>query len=110
MSRVFYETAIGICQLNVNEDFHEILLRLMVKAGPLSAVVADVAIGEQSELDEGSEEGNGRNLGTQMWRREVPCVFVEKVRDCSVMALAEEIGFADGFVGQRSVKSEGGRS
>jgi hypothetical protein len=104
VSGVFHETAIGIGELDVNEDFDEILVPSMVKTGLLGAVVADVAIGEESELDEGSEEGDGRNMGTGMWRREVPCVFVEKARDGSIMALAEEISLADRFVGEDGVE------
>jgi hypothetical protein len=32
-------------------------------------------------------------------------IFVEETRERTVMALAEEIGFADGFVRQRGVES-----
>lgn len=106
VSGVFHETAIGIGEVDVNEDFDEILAPSMVKTRLLGAVVADVAIGKEGKLDEGSEEGDGRNMGTGMWRREMPCVFVEKARDGSVMALAEEIGLADRFVGEDGV--EGG--
>ena len=106
MSRVLYETTIRSSELDVDEDLDEILLTLMVKTGLLGAVVPDVAIREEGELDKGSEEGDGRNIGTRIRRREVPCVFVENARNGSVMALAEEIGFADGFIGEDGV--EGG--
>jgi hypothetical protein len=106
VSRVLYETTIRSSELDVDEDLDVILLALMVKTGLLSAVVADVAIGEEGELDKGCEEGDGRNIGTGMRRREAPCVFVEKAQNSSVMALAEEIGLADRLVGEHGV--EGG--
>jgi hypothetical protein len=106
VSRVLYETAIRSSELDVDEDLDVILLALMVKTRLLSAVVADVAIGEEDELDEGSEEGDGRNIGTRLRRREAACVFVEKAENGSVMALAEEIGLADGFIREDGV--EGG--
>ncbi len=42
-------------------------------------------------------------------RRKKFCVFVEKSGHGVVAALAEEVGFADGFVGERSVEGECGR-
>jgi hypothetical protein len=103
-SRALNETTIRSSELDADEDLDEILLALMVKPGLLSAVIADVGIGEEGQLDEGSEEGDGRNIGTGMRRREVPCVFVEKARDGSVMALAEEISFTNGFIGEIGFK------
>jgi hypothetical protein len=84
----------------------------MVKTGLLSAVVADVTIGELCELDKWSEERDGRDIRTGFGRLEVPGVFVEEARNGSIMALTEEIGFADGLVGEgvSKEKEEGVKS
>jgi hypothetical protein len=37
-------------------------------------------------------------------------VFVEETRDGAIVALAEEIGFADGFVRKRRLKGRGRQS
>ena len=37
------------------------------------------------------------------------CVFVEEGSHGFVATLAEEVSFADGFVGERGVEGEGGR-
>src|SRR5712691_4622983 len=79
----------------------------MIEAGLLSAVAADAVLGELSELREWGEKSNGRNVGAGLGRREKLDVFAQV--GC-IMALAEEIGFADGLVGQGTVESESGRS
>jgi hypothetical protein len=107
-SRVIHEAAVRIGKLNVNDDLHEFLLDWMIKAGLLSAVIADVTIGELCELDKWSEERDRRDVRTGFGRLEVLGVFVEEARNGSIVALAEEIGFADSFVGQGAVEGKGG--
>jgi hypothetical protein len=36
-------------------------------------------------------------------------IFVKEAREGTVVTLAEEIGFADGFVGERGAEGEGSR-
>jgi len=43
------------------------------------------------------------------WEREILDVFAQYRRVSSVVALAEEISFTDGLVGERSVKRGGGQ-
>jgi hypothetical protein len=40
----------------------------------------------------------------------MPGVVVEEARDGAIVALAEEIGFADGFVGKRGLKGRSRQS
>ena len=94
-------------KLDFDEDFDQLFLPEMIEAGLLSAVAADAVLGELSELREWGEKSNGRNVGAGLGRREKLDVFAQV--GC-IMALAEEIGFADGLVGQGTVESESGRN
>ena len=78
----------------------------MIKQGLLRTVAADVAAGELGKLREGSEQSNGRDVGAGLWPREKFDVIAQE--GC-IVALAEEISLADGFVGKRSVKGRGGQ-
>ena len=78
----------------------------MIQQGLLRTLAADVAAGELGKLREGSEQSNGRDVGAGLWPREKFDVIAQE--GC-IVALAEEISLADGFVGKRSVKGRGGQ-
>jgi len=101
--------AIGIRELDFNEDEHEFFLAAVIVQRLLRAVVADVSVGVLHKLNEGRQEGDGRNIRTGLGRREILDVFAQYRRVSSVVALAEEISFTDGLVGERSVKRGGGQ-
>ncbi len=79
----------------------------MIEAGLLRAVVADVVAGELGELREGSEKSNGRDVRAGPGQREKFDVIAQ---ERCVVALAEEIGFANGLVGERNIKGRSGQS
>jgi len=103
------EPAIRIRQLDFNEDEHEFFLTAMIVQRLLRAVVADVPVGVFHKLDEGRQESDGRNIRTRLGRREILDVFAQYRRVSSVVALAEEISFTDGLVGEGCVKGRSGQ-
>ena len=97
------EGAVSRGQLDLNDNSHNLHPTAVIEAGLLSAVVADAALGELRELREWSEKSNRRDVGPGPGSRERLDVFAQ---ERCIVALAEEIGFADGLVGQRRVKGE----
>jgi len=93
----------------LDDDSYEFPLIAMVKRGLLGAVAGGALAGLLDEKSERSEHGDGGDVRTGFRRRQEFCVFVEESSHGFVAALAEEIGFADGLVGQRGVKGEDGR-
>jgi hypothetical protein len=79
-------------------DLDGLFLAAVVEKGLLRAVVAHVVAGELSGLCEGGEKNDGRNVRTGFGRWEVFGVVAEE--GC-IVTLAEEIGFPNGFLGQR---------
>jgi hypothetical protein len=59
--------------------------------------------GERCEESDGSDVGAGLGWG------EIRGVLVEEAGQGFIVALAEEVGFADGLIGQGAVESKGGR-
>ena len=82
----------------------------VIEQGLLCAVVADVAAGELCELRERGEKYDGRNVRTGFGRWEMPGISFEEMHNRLIMALTEEISFADGLVGERRIKGKSGRS
>src|SRR5258708_10655017 len=78
----------------------------MIEPGLLGTVRTQMAIRELSELGEWSEKSNGGDVRAGLGRREKCDVLGQE--GC-IVALAEEIGFADGLVGKRRVKGIGGQ-
>jgi len=76
----------------------------MIQQSLLRTVVPDVIAGDLGKLREGSEKSNGGNVRAGLGPREKLDVIGEE--GC-VVALADEISFADGFVRKRSVKGRG---
>jgi hypothetical protein len=97
------ESAIGCSEIDFDSDLDELVLAEMIKPGLLSAETTDAVIGELGQLREGSEESNGRDVGACLGRREKLDV-VDQER--CIMALAEEVGFAEGFIGQREIEGD----
>jgi len=77
----------------------------MIEPGLLRAIGTQMAIRQPSELDEWSEKAHGRDVRTGLGRREKLNVIVQKGR---IVALAEEIGLADGLVGERNIEGRCG--
>ncbi len=101
--------AIGIGELDLNNDSYEFALVAMIECCLLGAVAGGVLAGLLDEKRERREDGDGIDVWAGLGRRKKFCVFVEKSGHGVVAALAEEVGFADGFVGERSVEGECGR-
>jgi hypothetical protein len=99
------ESTIGCSEIDFDSDLDNLVLAEMIKPGLLSGVTTDAVIRDLSELREGGEKSNGRDVGACLGRREKLDVIAQE--GC-IMALAEEIGFADGFVGERCVESKSG--
>jgi len=99
---------IRIRELDLNDDSHKFGLIAMIESGLLGAVTGGVLAGLLDEYSERSEESDRDNVRTGFRRLQKPCVFVEESGHGFVTALAEEIGFADGLIGQGSVEGEGG--
>ena len=76
----------------------------MIESGLLGAVTGGVLAGLLDEYSERSEESDRDNVRTGFRRLQKPCVFVEESGHGFVTALAEEIGSADGLIGQGSVE------
>src|SRR6266852_1926820 len=98
-----------IGKLDLNNDPYEFALVAMIERSLLSTVTGSVLAGLLDEKGEGSEESDRGDVGTRFRRRKEFRVFVEESGHRFVMALAEEIGFADGLVGERRVEGERGR-
>jgi len=92
--------AVGIGQIDFDSNLDELLLAAMIKQGLLRTVVPDVIAGDLGKLREGSEKSNRGDVRAGLGPREKFDVIAQEGR---VVALSEEISFADGFVGKRSV-------
>jgi hypothetical protein len=68
-----------------------------------------VLAGLLDNKSERSEDSDGGDVRTGFWRLQELCIFVEESGHGLVASLAQEIGFADGLVGQGSVEGEDGR-
>jgi len=103
------ERPVRFGQFDVDEDLDDLLaLGAMVELGLLSAVVAEGLIGTGDDLDEGRVEADGRNVRAGFGRREKPGVLRKETGIRAVMALAEEVSFANGFGGERRLETKTG--
>jgi hypothetical protein len=101
--------AIGSGELDLNNDSYIFGLIAMIKGGLLGAVAGSVLAGLLDEKGERSEESNGIDVRASLGGLQELCVFVEESSHGLIAALAKEIGFANGLVGERSVEGKGGR-
>lgn len=77
--------------------------------GRLLRAVIGLAAGILDEKSERREKGDGVDVRAGFGSRKKLCVFVQEGGHGIVAALAEEIRFADGLVGERRVESESRR-
>ena len=104
------ELAVGVGELDVDKYLNDFCAMFAVIDGSLlGAVVADESVREVDGLDEGGVERDRRDVRAGFGRLEEFCVFGEQAPEGAVVALAEEVGFADGLLGERGVEGEGGR-
>jgi hypothetical protein len=82
----------------------------VVELGLLGAIDTGLLAGIEGSKDIGGEETDRFDVRAGLRRLQMEDVLVQKFRQGIVVALAEEISFADGGVGQRRVKGVGGRS
>jgi hypothetical protein len=80
----------------------------MIKSGLLGAVAGGVLAGLLDEKSERGEKSDGGDVRARFGRRKETCVFVEEIGHGFVVALAEEVGFADGLVREWAIEGEGG--
>src|SRR5467141_4802573 len=100
---------IGIRQKDLDDDFYGFLLAAVIECGLLGAVAGALFTGELGNEGERRKQSDGRDVGAGLGRRENPGVLVEETSKGFIAPLAEEVGFANGLVGQGSVKGEGRR-
>jgi hypothetical protein len=98
--------AISWSKLNFHKDSDNLRLAAMIELGLLGAVVHRALAGQLGEESKRRQESDRRNVGARVGRREESYVFAEKVSEVLVIALAEEIGFANGFGGKGSIHGE----
>ena len=100
-------SAVRIGELDLHNDSYKFGLIAMIECRLLGAVTRSVLAGLLDEKSERSEEGDGGDVRTGFRRRKESGVFVEESGHGAVMALAEEVGFADGLVGEGRVEGDG---
>src|SRR5258708_7964051 len=102
--------AVGVGKKDFDGDFDGFLMAAVIQCGLLLAVVSDERVRIVNELSKRGEKCDRADIRTGFWRWQALGIFVEETHERTVMALAEEIGFADGFVRQRGVEGEGRRN
>jgi len=93
----------------LDDNSYGFLLVAVIECGLLGAVAGAVLAGELGNEGERRKEGDGSDVRAGLGRRENPGVLVEETSEGFIAPLAEEVGFANGLVGQGSVKGEGRR-
>ncbi len=101
--------AVGVSEFNSDSDAEAVSDLAVVTGGVLGAVAEGALAGKLDGFSVGSKQFHGRNPGTGFGNGEVAAVFIEKLGGLFIAALAEEVGFADGLIGQGAVESKGGR-
>jgi len=97
-------------QLDLNDDANELCLTAVVECGLLRAVVADETVGVCHKLNKRRQESDREYMRAGLGGRRALDVIAHQRRVRTVVTLAEEIGFADGLVGERSINGRGGQS
>jgi hypothetical protein len=93
---------------NLDVDDNGFILGAMLLRGLLGTVVHPLA-GLLNEKGEAGKECDRRDVRAGFGPGQKNGVAIQEPGHGLVVALAEEIGFADGLVGQGSVEGEGGR-
>src|SRR6266849_7082022 len=103
------QRAVGVSEFDSDSDAEAVSDLAVVTGGVLGAVAEGALAGKLDGFSVGSKQFHGRNPGTGFGNGEVAAVFIEKLGGLFIAALAEEVGFADGLIGQGAVESKGGR-
>jgi len=99
--------AIRTGELDLHHDSYEFALVAMIESGLLGTVTQGVLARLLDEKSERSEESDRSDVRAGFWRRKEFCVFVEESGHGVVMALAEEVSFANGLLGKGRVEGDG---
>jgi len=103
------ECAVGWGEIDPDADEDAILLAAVVLGGLLRAVADGLTAGGFNELNVGGIDLDLRDEGAFVWFGQQAEIGVKEGNGGLIVALAEEVGFADGFVGKGSVEGERGR-
>src|SRR6267142_4450649 len=103
------QRAVGVSEFDGDSDSEAVSDLAVVTGGVLGAVAEGALAGKLDGFSVGSKQFDCRNPGTGFGNGEMAAVFVEKLGGFFVAALAEEISFADGVIGQGAVESKGRR-
>src|SRR5712664_2894189 len=97
------QSAIGIGEIDLDGDLDGLFFAVVVEERLLRAVVTNIVAGELCELREWGEKSDGRDVraGFGQWEK-LDVIGKERC----IVTLAEEIGFADGFVGEGRLERE----
>jgi hypothetical protein len=93
----------------LDDNSHEFRLIAVINLGLLRAVVADKSIVELDDLDERRLERYEGHIRTSFGRGKKLRVLLEQPRVSAVMALAEEVSFANGLVREGHKEGQGRR-
>lgn len=97
---------VGVGEANGDLDLDRFPQMAVIKLSLLRTVVGGLLAGEKNSLSERSEAGDEGDVRSGTRNGQLLRVFFEGFGKGFVVALAEEVGFADGLFGERSV--EGG--
>jgi len=101
------ESAVGGSEIDADANANGVGGGAIVLRSLLSAVADAVQARALHELRVGSVELDLRDVRAGLGRREGPEIAEKKVGSRLIMALAEEVGIADGFVGEGRLQGEG---
>jgi|ERR1700737_2970964 len=92
--------------MDFDGDLDDFRMGTIVKQRLLRAVSANVIVGGLGECRVRGEQGDRRDVRTGFGDWEIPGIVVQEMKESLIVALAEEIGFANGFIGERSIVGE----
>jgi hypothetical protein len=95
---------------HMHNDADSIAAMLIVELGLLGAVTEGVLAREVHSRGVGRKQLNRGNVRARLGSGQMLPVGLKELGHRFVAALAEEIGFADGFTGERELEREGGRT
>ena len=101
-----FDVAVGGSELDADAKENGVGVRVVVRGSLLRAVTAGVCARMFNDLSVGSEELDFRNARTFLRGGKRMNIRLQGRGGFVVVALAEEIGFADGLVGKRKLERE----
>jgi len=105
-----FDAGVGGGEVDTDAHLDRVAARFVVFLRLLRAVAESVLSRVPHDLSEGREEFDFGDIRPGFRQRQVASILREKRRGFVVIALAEEVGVADGLAGQRKVKGKRGRS